>query len=101
MAAALEYKPAGVLLHHVTSDHPHLVLAVIGLPYGIASGFAALVDRLEHDSAWFLRLGQRLGFLRNPTAWDRAGLSFDRGGPGEVRVRLTDGSMIRGAWGAG
>lgn len=78
-----------------------LMLAVIVVPYGVGAAFAAFVDRLERESAWFFNVGRRLGFLRNPTAWDRSWLSFDREGPGEVRVRLKDGSMIRGSWGRG
>jgi Family of unknown function (DUF6338) len=78
-----------------------LTLAVIVLPYGVGAAFAAIVDSLERESTLFFGLGRRLGFLRNPTAWDRAWLAFDREGPGEVRVRLKDGSLVRGSWGRG
>jgi hypothetical protein len=89
-----------VLAHH-REQAVGLALAVIVLPYPIGAGFAALIDHLESTSDLFLRIGQKLGLLRNPTAWDRAWLSFDRLGPGEVHVRLKDGSMIRGSWGEG
>lgn len=78
-----------------------LLLTVIIVPYGVGAGLAAIIDRLERESPWFLRFAQRFGLMRNLTAWDRAWLTFERMGPGEVQIRLKDGSMIRGAWGEG
>jgi hypothetical protein len=78
-----------------------LVFGVIAAPYGVGAAAAALVDRLEQDSPRFVKFGRKLGFLRNPTAWDRAWLGFAQDGPGRVSVRLKDGSLIKGTWAEG
>lgn len=90
--ATLEKHPADVVW---------LGLAVIFIPYVLGIAAAAAVDALSdvrQPRVWgFLR---RTGFFKPPTAWDRAWLRFLRQqGSGEVIVRLSSGSVIRGGFG--